>query len=204
MRDDIGRTGQRSGPSSGCGKDASRASRKGREQGVDQQRALLCRMAAARFGADTAARLTDVLAPITDRIGWPRSATGWCDATSAPSSSPASIAPHPPDARRLTRTPACPCRPTAPTRWRADSRAPRSGRGRSPAAAPDAEPTSHGRRGCAARRISVSRNRLMPNRRGGGCAAVGGRHRGGSRHRAAMPRAGRPHDGATDTDGPGP
>ena len=28
--------------------------------------ALLCRMAAARFGADTAARLTDVLAPITD------------------------------------------------------------------------------------------------------------------------------------------
>ena len=38
----------------------------GREQGVDQQRALLCRMAAARFGADTAARLTDVLAPITD------------------------------------------------------------------------------------------------------------------------------------------
>ena len=38
----------------------------GREQGVDQQRALLCRMAAARFDADTAARLTDVLAPITD------------------------------------------------------------------------------------------------------------------------------------------
>ena len=38
----------------------------GREQGVDQQRALLCRMAAARFGADTATRLTDVLAPITD------------------------------------------------------------------------------------------------------------------------------------------
>ena len=38
----------------------------GREQGVDQQRALLCRMAAARFGADTAARLADVLAPIAD------------------------------------------------------------------------------------------------------------------------------------------
>ena len=38
----------------------------GLEQGVDQQRALLCRQAAARFGADTAARLTDVLAPITD------------------------------------------------------------------------------------------------------------------------------------------
>ena len=38
----------------------------GREQGVDQQRALLCRMAAARFGADTAARLAEVLAPIPD------------------------------------------------------------------------------------------------------------------------------------------
>ena len=38
----------------------------GREQGVDQQRALLCRMAAARFGADTAARLADVLTPIAD------------------------------------------------------------------------------------------------------------------------------------------
>ena len=38
----------------------------GREQGVDQQRALLCRQAAARFGADTAARLSDVLAPIAD------------------------------------------------------------------------------------------------------------------------------------------
>ena len=38
----------------------------GREQGVDQQRALLCRMAAARFDADAAARLADLLAPITD------------------------------------------------------------------------------------------------------------------------------------------
>ncbi len=38
----------------------------GLEQGVDQQRALLCRMAAARFGADTAARLADALAPIAD------------------------------------------------------------------------------------------------------------------------------------------
>ena len=35
-------------------------------QGVDQQRALLCRLAAARFDADTAARLTHLLAPITD------------------------------------------------------------------------------------------------------------------------------------------
>ncbi len=38
----------------------------GREQGVDQQRALLCRQAAARFDADTAARLADLLAPIAD------------------------------------------------------------------------------------------------------------------------------------------
>ena len=38
----------------------------GIEQGVDQQRALLCRMAAARFGAGTAARLADVLAPTAD------------------------------------------------------------------------------------------------------------------------------------------
>ena len=42
----------------------------GREQGVaqgiDQQRALLCRQAVARFDADTAARLADLLAPIAD------------------------------------------------------------------------------------------------------------------------------------------
>jgi len=38
----------------------------GLEQGVDQQRALLCRLAAARFDADTAARLADLLAPIAD------------------------------------------------------------------------------------------------------------------------------------------
>ena len=35
-------------------------------QGVDQQRALLCRLAAARFDADTATRLADLLAPIAD------------------------------------------------------------------------------------------------------------------------------------------
>ena len=38
----------------------------GLTQGVDQQRALLCRLAAARFDADAAARLADLLAPITD------------------------------------------------------------------------------------------------------------------------------------------
>ena len=40
--------------------------KQGREQGVEQQRALLCRMAAARFGASTAARLATILAPIAN------------------------------------------------------------------------------------------------------------------------------------------
>ena len=40
--------------------------REGLEQGLEQQRALLCRMAAARFDDDTASRLADVLAPIAD------------------------------------------------------------------------------------------------------------------------------------------
>ncbi len=38
----------------------------GLEQGLEQQRALLCRQAAARFGDDTAARLAEVLASIAD------------------------------------------------------------------------------------------------------------------------------------------
>ena len=38
----------------------------GLTQGVDQQRAMLCPPAAARFDADTAARLAHLLAPITD------------------------------------------------------------------------------------------------------------------------------------------
>ena len=38
----------------------------GIEQGIDQQRALLCRQAAARFGHDTAARLAEVMGPITE------------------------------------------------------------------------------------------------------------------------------------------
>ena len=40
--------------------------REGLEQGIDQQRALLCRQAAARFGDDTAARLAEVVGPITE------------------------------------------------------------------------------------------------------------------------------------------
>ena len=38
----------------------------GLEQGLDQQRALLCRQAAARFGDATAARLAEVAGPITE------------------------------------------------------------------------------------------------------------------------------------------
>ena len=39
----------------------------GIEQGLKQQRALLCRQAMARFGADTAERLSEVLAGIADQ-----------------------------------------------------------------------------------------------------------------------------------------
>ena len=46
--------------------------REGREQGltegVDQQRALLCRLAAARFDAATADRLAELLAPVADPV----------------------------------------------------------------------------------------------------------------------------------------
>ena len=40
--------------------------REGLDKGIEQQRALLCRMAARRFGAATSARLAEVLAPVTD------------------------------------------------------------------------------------------------------------------------------------------
>ena len=56
----------REGREQGLAEGREQGLEEGREQGVDQQRALLCRMAAARFGADTAARLADVLAPIAD------------------------------------------------------------------------------------------------------------------------------------------
>ena len=38
----------------------------GIEQGLDRERALLCRMTASRFGAATAERLAELLAPITN------------------------------------------------------------------------------------------------------------------------------------------
>ena len=40
--------------------------REGLEQGLEQQRTLLCRQAATRFGHETAARLAEELAPIVD------------------------------------------------------------------------------------------------------------------------------------------
>ena len=53
----------------------------GRQQGVDQQRALLCRQAAARFDAD--ARLADLLAPNFDSHagGSPAVSSGTASAT---------------------------------------------------------------------------------------------------------------------------
>ena len=56
----------REGREQGLAEGREQGIEQGIEQGVDQQRALLCRMAAARFGDETAARLTSVLAPITD------------------------------------------------------------------------------------------------------------------------------------------
>ncbi len=56
----------REGREQGLAEGREQGLEQGIEQGVDQQRALLCRMAAGRFGDDAAARLTDVLAPIID------------------------------------------------------------------------------------------------------------------------------------------
>ena len=40
--------------------------KEGLQQGIERERALLCRMTAARFGVATAERLAELLAPITD------------------------------------------------------------------------------------------------------------------------------------------
>ena len=60
------REGREQGVAEGREQGREQGVAEGREQGVDQQRALLCRMAAARFDADAAARLADLLAPIAD------------------------------------------------------------------------------------------------------------------------------------------
>ena len=56
----------REGREQGLAEGREQGIEQGIEQGVDQQRALLCRMTAARFGAETAARLGGVLARTTD------------------------------------------------------------------------------------------------------------------------------------------
>ena len=56
----------REGREQGLEEGIEQGRKQGREQGVEQQRALLCRMAAARFGASTAVRLATILAPIVN------------------------------------------------------------------------------------------------------------------------------------------
>ena len=56
----------REGREQGLEEGIEQGRKQGREQGVEQQRALLCRMAAARFGASTAVRLATILAPIAN------------------------------------------------------------------------------------------------------------------------------------------
>ena len=56
----------REGREQGHAQGVAEGREQGLTQGVDQQRALLCRLAAARFDADTATRLADLLAPIAD------------------------------------------------------------------------------------------------------------------------------------------
>ena len=58
--------GREQGVAEGREQGVAEGREQGLTQGVDQQRALLCRLAAARFDADAAARLADLLAPIAD------------------------------------------------------------------------------------------------------------------------------------------
>ena len=58
--------GREQGLAEGRAQGVAEGREQGLTQGVDQQRALLCRQAAARFDAATAARLADLLAPVAD------------------------------------------------------------------------------------------------------------------------------------------
>ena len=60
------REGREQGVAEGREQGVAEGREQGLTQGVDQQRALLCRLAAARFDADAGARLADLLAPIAD------------------------------------------------------------------------------------------------------------------------------------------
>ena len=56
----------REGRAQGVAEGREQGREQGLTQGIEQQRALLCRQAAARFDADTAARVAELLAPISD------------------------------------------------------------------------------------------------------------------------------------------
>ena len=58
--------GREQGRAQGVAEGRAQGHTQGVAQGVDQQRALLCRLAATRFDAGTAARLADLLAPVAD------------------------------------------------------------------------------------------------------------------------------------------
>ena len=64
------REGREQGREQGLAEGREQGLVRGREQGltegVDQQRALLCRLAAARFDAATADRLAELLTPVAD------------------------------------------------------------------------------------------------------------------------------------------
>ena len=60
------REGREQGLAEGRAQGVAEGRTQGLTQGADQQRALLCRLAAARFDADTVARLGDLLAPVAD------------------------------------------------------------------------------------------------------------------------------------------
>ena len=58
--------GRAQGVAEGRAQGVAEGRAQGVAQGVDQQRSLLCRLAATRLDADTAARLAELLAPVAD------------------------------------------------------------------------------------------------------------------------------------------
>ncbi len=60
------REGREQGVAEGRAQEVAEGREQGLTQGFHQQRALLCGLAGARFGADATARLADLLAPVSD------------------------------------------------------------------------------------------------------------------------------------------
>ena len=58
--------GRKQGLEQGLEQGIEQGLERGREQGLEHERALLCRMAALRFGADTSERLAALLANVTE------------------------------------------------------------------------------------------------------------------------------------------